>query len=244
MNLLLKPKRLIFLTFLASLLFSTCNNGAKERYLSAMNETLDREIVWIIEQIENKYSITSHIYTNNGSPLRMKEFYEKSDSIFNSFKSMNAQFNEDYNNRGNILEILEIKSRTLQKAETTYFRLNELYDSLLYYRGFELKHVGEYEIVSDPKQVIVAKGDSFKAQVMIAFKPSRAPSFAYKAYADGKLINTDKNGVAEYIISGDSTSKMKPGEYFWNAKVWVDFGNDDYEFTLKQSYKIIPKKCD
>lgn len=233
-------------TFIFSILIalSSCKNEAKERYLSALDKTLDREIDWLINEIDNMHINDNYLFEFNGRPPRMKDLINDSDSLYFLFKKVRYRYKVEIKNESDIFNILKNKNELINYTRETYHNLKEIGDILQEIRGFKFAYYKDYEIITVPEKFYVANGDSFKAKIFAVDKPENAPHFAYKAYVDGNQISTDKNGVAEFKLSGDSTEKMVPGEYILNSKVWVDFGINDSVFTLQSKYKILPSRCD
>lgn len=235
--------RLIVFIF-SFLILSSCQNDAKEKYLIAISETLDRELAWIVKCIDERNLYSHHLYDYNGKPNRMSILIEKSDSSYVNFKSVFTQSRDESNSEVDIIKSIEKKTKILSLAINTFSRLNEIGDTLENLRSFEFHRGSEFEIVTIPEKVILTKGDSFKAKLIGATKPGYAPSFAYKTFVNENLIPSDENGVAQFIIPGDSIKKMEPGNYVWQAKVWVDMGYRDSLFTSQQTFTIIPERCD
>jgi hypothetical protein len=231
---------LLFLGFMSS----SCRNEKKEKYLLAVEKTLDRETEWFCGQKSNIVGRVESIYINTGRPVKIKEYY-------NSVKKHNEDFNrtEDslrvlYHNDSNIETKINCKRQILEKAISLYTDLQKIDDKVEYLKAKNFDRFGYYFIGSNPEKLILDKNEKFKAKLFYSYYPTERVKDFVVMEVDNRLIKGGENGFYEYTISGDSTMKMKPGNYVLNGKLIWNRIDKDSIIRFTTNHKVIPPVCE
>lgn len=230
----------VVLVLCLTCIFSSCRDERKEKYLQEVEKTLDREIKWINERIENTSWVIHNIYHHEHKPLAMKKYFLMGEIAMNRYNNTKDSLVSVYGKSSNLVDKLSYKALILDEAIVCYTELKKSREEL---RALKTDNSDRYShnfVCSSPEKVILHRNEKFKAKLYCCGFPYIDLQSKLDAKVENRSIYPNENGFFEYSISGDSTCNMKPGKYSWRGEIRWRMHEKDSIFQLYDEYVIIP----
>lgn len=235
---------LLFFVLTVIFVLPSCRNEKKEKYLLAVDKALDRELVWFIGQNSSIVDRIESIYTNTGKPLNIKEYYNSVKKNIEDFNRIKDSIRVLYNNDSDLETKINSKRQILEEAVSLYGGLQFINQNVEQLKAKNFNRYCYNFICSNVDKLILEKNEKFKAKLFYSYFPTERVKEFVEMKIDNRLIKVGENGFYEYSISGDSTVKMKPGNYELNGSLIWNRVDKDSIISFTTNYKVIAPLCE